>query len=882
MQSHADLQEPITQTIYGPSNLGITISGLGGNDWITGGNGNDTIYGGAGNDNLHGQGGNDVLHGDEGDDYIFGDNGNDYLYGGSGNDYLYGGNGDDTLDGGSGNDNLSGNEGDDAYLYGKGSGHDIINDNEGNDVVLMGTGLTPDSLIYTISGINGDNGLLIKIKDTGETLRLTQWFDGNQYKIESFQFEDGSVLTASQAEAAAMGTIIGTDGNDNISGPANMGVSIYGLAGNDHLNGGNGNDTIYGGAGNDNLYGQGGNDNLSGDEGDDYIFGDNGNDYLYGGSGNDYLYGGNDNDTLDGGIGNDNLSGNEGDDAYIFGRGYGSDNMEDEGGNDTLLFTGLNRDEVQFAISGVQGDNGLAVQIQDAGERIRLKNWFASPDMKVETFRFEDGTILTAAEAEALAIARGLTGTDNSDDLYGPSNLGITISGLGGNDWITGGNGNDTIYGGAGNDNLHGQGGNDVLYGDEDDDYIFGDNGNDYLYGGSGNDYLYGGNDNDTLDGGSGNDNLSGNEGDDAYHVDNMSDAVAENVNEGTDTVFSSISYTLPANVENLTLVGTSPINATGNALDNIIFGNEGANRLTGMEGADIMMGGAGNDTFFVDNTGDVITEYADEGTDTVYSSITFTLTANVENLTLTGNDEISGTGNSLDNIIIGNDADNMLSGKEGNDTLVGGAGADRMSGGTGDDAYYVDNAGDYVKEKTNEGIDTVYSSISCVLADNVENLTLVKGSGMTASAAIGNDLDNVITGNDMNNYLMGGAGSDTYQFSLGGGSDIINDAGLDEATDCILFTDTVPKEAIAFFQNDTTLRIAYGDADSIAVCNQNTAGIEKMQLSDGLFLTDSDINLIIQQMTAFAADNGIAINNVNDVKSNQELMGMVVSAWHG
>ena len=145
----------------------------------------------------------------------------------------------------------------------------------------------------------------------------------------------------------------------------------------------------------------------------------------------------------------------------------------------------------------------------------------------------------------------------------------------------------------------------------------------------------------------------------------------------GTDVVQASVSYTLGANVENIVLTGTAAINATGNASNNTLTGNAGANRLNGGGGADTMIGGAGNDTYVVDGTTDVVTEAASAGTDTVESSITYTLGANVENLTLTGTAAINATGNALANVLTGNSGANQLNGGTGADTMAGGAGND-------------------------------------------------------------------------------------------------------------------------------------------------------------------------------------------------------------
>ncbi|MFM6398013.1 MAG: calcium-binding protein, partial [Planktothrix sp.] len=147
---------------------------------------------------------------------------------------------------------------------------------------------------------------------------------------------------------------------------------------------------------------------------------------------------------------------------------------------------------------------------------------------------------------------------------------------------------------------------------------------------------------------------------------------VTELASQGTDLIQSSVTYTLPANVEDLTLTGTTAINGTGNTVANIIIGNTANNILNGSSGADQLKGGTGNDTYVVDNTGDVVTELASQGTDLIQSSVTYTLPANVEDLTLTGTTAINGTGNTVANIITGNTANNILNGSTGNDNLIG------------------------------------------------------------------------------------------------------------------------------------------------------------------------------------------------------------------
>jgi Ca2+-binding RTX toxin-like protein len=307
-----------------------------------------------------------------------------------------------------------------------------------------------------------------------------------------------------------------------------------------------------------------------------------------------------------------------------------------------------------------------------------------------------------------------------------------------------------------------------------------GNAGNNVLTGNIANNILNGGEGNDTLNGGAGNDTLIGGLGNDVYQVDSTTDVITENTGEGTDTIQSSVTYTIAslANIENLTLTGSSVINGTGNAGNNILTGNtanntlnggDGNDTLNGNTGVDTLIGGLGNDIYQVDSTTDVITENASEGTDTIQSSVTYTIAslANIENLTLTGSSVINGTGNAGNNILTGNTANNTLNGGDGNDTLNGNTGVDTLIGGLGNDIYQVDSTTDVITENANEGTDTIQSSVTYTITSlaNIENLTL---TGSSVINGTGNAANNSLTGNTANNTLDGGDGNDTLNGGAG------------------------------------------------------------------------------------------------------------------
>nr|WP_241250146.1 calcium-binding protein [Acinetobacter baumannii] len=385
---------------------------------------------------------------------------------------------------------------------------------------------------------------------------------------------------------------------------------------------------------------------------------------------------------------------------------------------------------------------------------------------------------------------------------------------------------------------------------------------------------------------------MYGGKGDDIFVIDSSTDIVNENANEGIDTVQSSITYSLGNNVENLTLTGTTAINGTGNALNNTLLGNSAINTLTGGAGDDYLDGGAGNDkllgglgndVYVVDSTTDTITENTNEGIDTVRSSVTYTLGNNLENLTLTGTTAINATGNALNNTLIGNSAVNTLTGGAGDDYLDGGAGNDKLLGGLGNDVYVVDSTTDTITENTNEGIDTVRSSVTYTLGNNLENLTL---TGTTAINATGNALNNTLIGNNEVNILNGGAGNDILdgqggndQFTGGTGSDtliyqllIASEATGGNGTDS--WSDFTVGNVSTNMNAD---KIDFGDLLINFTGNYNTSSLDPYIKT---LLSGSNTQIYIDRDGSGASYNStllLTLNNVNtnlnDLLNNQQVI---------
>jgi Ca2+-binding RTX toxin-like protein len=485
------------------------------------------------------------------------------------------------------------------------------------------------------------------------------------------------------------------------------------------------------------------------------------------------LYGGLGNDRLDGGAGNDTLEGGPGNDIFVF--SGGNDIFYDpQVGTETILVTGAwTLADAVFSRSAATPQD-LYIRFS-ATDSITLQYQFASLAYCFDVLKFADNTTVNLATKQYTTY--GTTAGEGINGIDVGGSINDIIYGSGGNDVIMAGYGVDYIDGGLGADTMYAFGGDDTFVIDNIGDvpvrynatgkgtvmssisYTATIDMNDVFLSGTSAINATGNTLDNTLSGNSAANVLTGLTGNDLYFV-TAGDTVVEKLNEGTDTVSSGASWTLGANLENLTLTGTAAVNGTGNSLNNVITGNSANNVLNGGAGADTLGGGLGNDTYVVDNIGDVVTENLSAGTDLVQSNITYTLGANLENLTLTGTSVINGVGNAFNNILKGNTAINTLTGALGNDT------------------YYV-TAGDIVTEALNAGTDTVSSGVTWVLGANIENLTL---TGTGAVNGTGNSLNNIITGNGANNILNGGAGVDTLKGGNGNDS-FIGGLGADTLT---------------------------------------------------------------------------------------------------
>lgn len=380
------------------------------------------------------------------------------------------------------------------------------------------------------------------------------------------------------------------------------------------------------------------------------------------------------------------------------------------------------------------------------------------------TYSLRDGSTSTPVTVTLTVNPRSgrlITLDDNANRAtYARQGEAVIVHARGGADSITGSRFDDELLLGEGADEGIGGNGNDIIRGGAGDDKLFGQAGNDRLEGGDGDDLMHGGDGPDIMVGGV---------GDDIYYVHSTEDQVIEAAGEGSfDNVRSTVSWTLGDHFEELMLEGSADIDGSGNALDNAVLGNSGANvlygldgndtlggyggddiqyggagndRLVGRDGNDVLHGGTGDDQYFVD-TADVIVELGGEGVDTVFSVGDYVLGANLEVLRLDGAADLRGEGNNLNNYIAGTDGDNFLIGHGGDDQVFGGRGDDTLVG----DGEAVGNGNDRLEG--GDGADTIFGGGG----DDV----LSGGGG-----------DDFLFGEAGMDRLDGGSGNDVFVFDL-------------------------------------------------------------------------------------------------------------------
>ena len=780
------------------------------------------------------------------------------------NNMLNGNNGDNVLDGGAGIDTMSGDTGDDTYVV----------DHAGDTVVensAAGIDTVQSSITYTL-GENLEQLTLIgnaAINGTGNAINNVLAGNSAANALTGGAGNDTYIIGASDTVTESSG-----QGTDTVHSAVTytLGLNI------EHL-------TLTGTAA---INGTGNtlNNALVGNSGANVLSGGTGADAMSGGAGDDTYVVDNAGDTV-------TENANEGTDTVQSSRTYTlSSNLEHLTLTGTSAINGMGNasDNVLAGNSGANvltGGTGNDTYVVGTGDTV-TEQTSAGTDTVQSAITWTLGSNL---ENLTLIGTSAINGTGNT--------LNNVITGNSGANVLNGGAGADTMAGGAGNDTYVVDNvadvvteaigaGTDIVQSSV--TYVLGSEVEILTLTGSAalngtgnalNNTITGNAGNNQLDGGAGADAMSGGAGNDTYVVDNVSDNVTESASAGTDVVQSAVTFILGANIENLTLTGTAAINGTGNTLANLLIGNSGANVLSGGTGADAMSGGAGDDTYVVENTSDTVTENTGEGLDAVQSSVTFTLSANVENLTLTGTSAINGTGNVFDNTLTGNSGVNVLTGGAGND-------------------IYVVGTGDTVTEQANAGADTVQSAITWTLGSNLENLMLL---GASASNGTGNTLNNVLTGNGAantltgaagndqlaggqgNDVMSGGLGNDLYLVNRGDGHDTIQDADATVGNaDRLLYGTTINSLDLVLSRQANDLRLAiHGSSERVTIQNWYTSPttnqVETIQAGNGQTLLSTQVDQLIQAMAGFTAQTGLTWDQAIDQRP-QEVQTVLAASW--
>lgn len=794
-----------------------TVGGGQGDDTIAGGQGNDLIFGGGigstsidggtGNDSIYGGGGNDTVGGEN---TLIGGDGNDLIFGAAvRNDSIDGGSGDDTINSATGNDLIFGGPLGEVSVVGAG-GDDSISGGDGNDLIFGGFGNV------TIDGGSGNDS--IQAGGGDQTIRGGTGNDlifGGVFGNDTI---DGGLGDDTIRGGSGNSTLLGGSGNDSIVSAGGNDL-IFGGFGSDTLIGGSGDVSIIGAEGNDLIFGGPiGNDTLDGGSGDDTIYAGGGNQTVSGGSGNDLIFGGVfGNDTIDGGAGSDTITG-----------GQGNTSVSGGAGND-LIFGGLGGTD---SLDGGAGDD--SIYASSGNDTVDQDNTIFGGDGNDLIF----GALIGSDSIDGGAGDDTIYAASGNDLIFGGAIGDVSVVSTSGNDSIHGGAGNDLIFGAAvGNDTIDGGAGDDTIYASQGNDLIFGGaigevtvvgtGGNDSISGGSGNDLIFGGPlGRDTLDGGIGDDSIVGAGGNDLIFGGFGNDTIrsgpgSESIiaGEGNDLIFGlSVSAdTIDGGAGDDSIQGSS-----GNDLIFGGFGNDtiesgsGTETIYGGDGNDLIFGGsagadsidagAGDDTVVVGGGGsDMDSIDGSSGNDLIFADVTTDATLTADRLNLGGTGEylllnmeaVQLVGNAANNLIdasasplnaylVGGFGDDSLVGGSGDDTLIGGGGNDLLSGGPGNDLYWF-SGGQFgtvqVIEATNGGVDTFDFSMmtSAVDVDLSSTIARSVAPGLVMTIAgdienvIGSDFNDTLTGNALDNHLIGAGGQDLLQ---GGSGDDRIEAG--------------------------------------------------------------------------------------------------------
>ena len=397
-----------------------------------------------------------------------------------------------------------------------------------------------------------------------------------------------------------------------------------------------------------------------------------------------------------------------------------------------------------------------------------------------------------------------------------------------------------------------------------------GNSGNDFITANSGTDTLIAGNGNDTLVSGLGAaiDSLVGGTGNDLFVVNNASDVVSVGSIHGVDTIQSSVSYTASANVANLTLIGTSALTATGNALSNVLTANSGNDTLVAGAGVATLIGGSGNDTFIVNSANDVIQNASAVTNNTLQSSVSNTLMANVNTLVLTGVGNLMGMANSA------------------NDTLISNTGVDTLVGGAGNDTFVISNANDLVQDTSTSATNSILSSVSYTLPTNVNAITLTGTAALVATGNLGNDLliansgaDTLIAGNG-NDTLVSGSSTQVNSLVGGTGNDlfIVNYASDVVSVGAAHGADTLQSSVSFTLPTNVNTLTLTGSANLIGAAVSGSNSITGNAGNDVLIAGSGNDTLVagsgIDTLMGGAGSDTFVINNVADVLQSLSSVG--------